>query len=268
MINISIGGMVMGFVLLVIPLDIYFKYSIEWMRQALTAFARMVLILLLTAVFLFYAVRWDSLFVDIMWLLLLSAFSTLVIANRARLSTEHMFVPVMVGVTLSALLIGAWTILAIGGVGGLTETRLIIPVAGLLVGAMVESDAAALSEYYSGLRHHGQLYQLLMGNGARRDEALNYFVRRAMQKGSAEGLRKMATVMISTTPVVLYAMIMCGTDAFSAVIVEMIVMLASLAAIMLSLVITLYVARRYMLDDYSRLKNDIRNDNLDDDEIR
>ena len=78
----------------------------------------------------------------------------------------------------------------------------------------------------------------------------------------------MATVMISTTPVVLYAMIMCGTDAFSAVIVEMIVMLASLAAIMLSLVITLYVARRYMLDDYSRLKNDIRNDNLDDDEIR
>jgi ABC-type iron transport system FetAB permease component len=61
---------------------------------------------------------------------------------------------------------------------------------------------------------------------------------------------------------------MCGTDAFSAVIVEMIVMLASLAAIMLSLVITLYVARRYMLDDYSRLKNDIRNDNLDDDEIR
>jgi len=61
---------------------------------------------------------------------------------------------------------------------------------------------------------------------------------------------------------------MCGTDAFSAVIVEMIIIIASLAAVMLSLVITLYIARRYMLDDYSRLKNDIRNDNLEEDEIR
>ena len=78
----------------------------------------------------------------------------------------------------------------------------------------------------------------------------------------------MATVIISTTPVVMYTMIMCGTDAFSAVIVEMIIIIASLAAVMLSLVITLYIARRYMLDDYSRLKNDIRNDNLEEDEIR
>jgi putative ABC transport system permease protein len=145
---------------------------------------------------------------------------------------------------------------------------MIIPVGGLLVGMMVESNAAALSEYYGGLRHHGELYQLLLGNGARRDEALNYFVRRAMQKGSAEGIRRMATVIISTTPVVMYTMIMCGTDAFSAVIVEMIIIIASLAAVMLSLVITLYIARRYMLDVYSRLKNDIRNDNLEEDEIR
>ena len=48
----------------------------------------------------------------------------------------------------------------------------------------------------------------------------------------------------------------------------MIIIIASLAAVMLSLVITLYIARRYMLDDYSRLKNDIRNDNLEEDEIR
>ncbi|MBR1518150.1 MAG: ABC transporter permease [Prevotella sp.] len=266
--NISIGGMIMGFVLLIIPLYIYFKYSIDWMRQALTAFARMVLMLLTTAVFLFYVTRWDSLFVDILWLVLISALSSLVACHRARLSTERMFLPVMAGVTVAAVVVGAWTIIAIAGASGLTDTRMIIPVGGLLVGMMVESNAAALSEYYGGLRHHGELYQLLMGNGARRDEALNYFVRRAMQTGSAEGIRRMATVIISTTPVVMYTMIMCGTDAFSAVIVEMIIIIASLAAVMLSLVITLYIARRYMLDDYSRLKNDIRNDNLEEDEIR
>ena len=258
MMNITITGLAMGFLLILVPICLFYKYSIDWLKQAILAFAKLVSFLFLSGIFLFYLLKWDSMFVDLVWIVLMAALSVGVTNHRARLNSERMFVPVMAGVLLSTLVVGAWTVLALAGLQGLGSTRYVVAIAGLLIGMMVESNAVALSAYYAGLHHHGELYKLLLSNGAGKGEALNYFVRRAIQKGATIGLRKMSSVVLYTCPSMLYVMILCGEDAFTAVAFQIIIMIAALAAVMLSLIITLYISRRYLFDDYSRLRDDVR----------
>jgi len=255
MINISITGLLMGLVLMAIPIYVFYKYSIDWMRQAVTAFFKMILILFVTSLLMFYILKWNSPFVNVICVLLLSLLSTLVACSRANLKSERMIVPVLVGTTVAVFVVGAWTIVALAGFSALSEARFVIPIAGLLVGLTVESSAAALSAYNAGLRYHGQLFNFLLGNGASRKEALNYFVRRAMQKATTQELRHMAAIMLVTCPVAMYTMIMCGTDTFTAMFFQMFIMVAAVAQVVLAMLITLFVAQRYMLDDYARLKD-------------
>ena len=114
--------------------------------------------------------------------------------------------------------------------------------------------ADSLSAYYDGLRHHNQLYFYLLGNGATHAEALDAFVRRALEKAVVPGLSQMATMVVGTSPVIMWTVVMCGSGALEAAAFQLLVMAAVFCASVLSVLLSVTLTRRYMFDEYSRLK--------------
>ena len=250
--EISIIRFCIGLLLVAVPLYVLHVFDTGLLRRALRALGQMVGSLVALGLCLYFVFRLDHWAVNVLsvLLMLVGAVSTTV---RAGLNVRRFIVPVGVGMLTAAVLVGLWVVvLALGQVNAV-QARFLVPVMGLLVGAMVKSNADALSTYYMGLRHHGQLYYYLTGNGATPGAALTWFVRRALQRVALPSLRRMGTMVVVASPVVTWSMLLSGVSVVGAIGVEMVLLVAAFCASVVSLLATLYVARRFSFDEYGRL---------------
>ena len=119
-----------------------------------------------------------------------------------------------------------------------------------------------------GLRHHNHLYYYLLGNGATRSEALNYLMKRAIEKSLVPGMRQMSGLVVGCSPVLMWTMIMCGVPVPDAAFFQVLIVLAVFAATVLSVVVAVWTARRYVVDGYARIKSEaVKLDNVTEQNI-
>ena len=163
--------------------------------------------------------------------------------------------PVFAGMLVAVLFASAILLFANVAIGDGFGTRYLLPVLALLSGSIVDPMAQSLATYYAGLRHHNHLYYYLIGNGATRSEAIGYLMRRALEKSFVPGLRSMAGTVVGVAPVFMWTMMVCGASAFDAAAVQILVVLAVFAASVVAAVVSLTIARRYVIDGYDRLKS-------------
>ena len=243
--ELSITGILIILLLLVIPLVLLHEFKVRILPRALRAIAKMIIYLALTGLCLKYLFEWDNLATSILWIIIMTIAGTVLTVSKARLSLKRNFLPVGAGIIAGALVVGLIVLcLALG----------VSPVFGLLIGSMVETNANALATYYMGLQHHNQLYYYLLGNGASHNAALTYFVKRAIEKAAIPNISRMAVQMVGLTPVLMWGMLLCGYSVVAAVEYQILFLAASFCASVVSMVVTLLIARKYSFDQYNKLK--------------
>ena len=139
------------------------------------------------------------------------------------------------------------------GNGAFTSPRL-IPVVGLLCGAILEILGKALTYYYMGLRNHNDMYYFMLGNGATRQQALFYSRKRAMERTVTHFLRLISSSMFGCVPFIMWGMLLSGTEVVTAVAMQIVALAAMFTTALVALAVVLAVASRYSMDEYGRLK--------------
>jgi putative ABC transport system permease protein len=253
--EISRLGLILGLLLLVIPLYIIYAFKLNILPKALTGITKMLIYLCLTGFFLKYIFEWNSIFINILWMIVMALAASFTTIIKARLNVRKFIIPVGVGIFLTAIIIGLFFIFLVAGQKNPFDARFFIPITGLLIGGMVETNYKALSTYYMGLKHHNQLYYYLLGNGATHNEAVNYFVRRALEKVSIDSIANMAAIVVGLSPIMMWAMLLSGMSVVAAVEYQVLIIIVTFCAPMISVVMTLWAARKYSFDEYDRLKN-------------
>ena len=243
--ELSITGILIILLLLVIPLVLLHEFKVRILPRALRAIAKMIIYLALTGLCLKYLFEWDNLATSILWIIIMTIAGTVLTVSKARLSLKRNFLPVGAGIIAGALVVGLIVLCLALGVSTPFEARYFIPVFGLLIGSMVETNANALATYYMGLQHHNQLYYYLLGNGASHNAALTYFVKRAIEKAAIPNISRMAVQMVGLTPVLMWGMLLCGYSVVAAVEYQILFLAASFCASVVSMVVTLLIARKY-----------------------
>lgn len=258
MIKITILGFILGLLLLALPLYVMFKYRLRIMDIVFASFVRMAVTMGVVGGLLYLVIRHNALWLNVLSMVIMALAGTLYAVRRSRLSLKRFFFPVAAGFVTSTLLIGFYVLFLVLGAGSPLAANLSLPVAGVLIGAMVMCNAKALHTYYIGLENHRQLYDYLIGNGAPHKQAVNYFVRRALEANMVPEARVMAYAMVSASPALMWGLLIGGVGLWEAVAVNVVLAVASMSASVLSLVVALVVARKYCLDDYQSLKTDIK----------
>ena len=179
---------------------------------------------------------------------------------RAKLPLRQLFLPVLAGTFAGVLVVGMYVLLLVMGGANVLEARYMIPVVAMLTGHLIHANSKALHVYYMGLRHHGQLYHYLLANGATHRRALGYLLRRAIQQSALPGLSGMGWVVMGVSPLVTWGMLLGGASVPAAVACQVVLLVAMFTAAVLSIIVTVAVSRRYLLDDYAQLREAGRQD--------
>lgn len=258
MIKITILGFILGLLLLALPLYVMFKFRLRIMDIVFASLVRMAVTMGVVGGLLYLVMSYNALWLNVVCMVLMALAGTLYAVKRSRLSLRRFFLPVGAGFVTSTLLISLYLLFLVLGAESPLAANLSLPVAGVLIGAMVMCNAKALHTYYIGLENHHQLYDYLLGNGATHRQAVNFFVRRALEANIVPEARVMAYAMVSASPALMWGLLIGGVGLWQAIAVNVVLAIASMSASVLSLVVALIVARRYCFDDYQSLKTDIK----------
>lgn len=252
--NISILGFVLGLLLLAIPIYIIYYFKLRVMHRLLASLGRMAIGVAVMAAIVYGALKLNSIAYDIIIFIVFALASSIFALAKARLNITKLIVPVGVGSLVATAFVGFYFLFLVLGEKNPFLPHIFVPMFGIIACSMTGINAKALQTYYSGLLHHGQLYNYLIGNGGSHREATRYFVRRGLQASIVGVAKQMSRIVFVSSPVILLAMVMSGSDAFTAFAFQILFYVAVIAASLISLLIALLIGRKYSFDEYERLK--------------
>lgn len=252
---ITILGLALGAAFVLLPLCAAYVYGIGMASRVISATAKMLLRIGLSGLAMYFLLQSGSVWLSLLLALALMAYHALSVCVGARLGVVRFFIPIGVGMLVVVAIVASLLLFANISVGKDFCVRYVVPVAALMSGGMVEPMAKAMATYYMGLRHHNHLYYYLTGNGASRAEALRYLQRRAVEQALAMGTKNISAIGAGVSPVMMWALLMGGRSAVEAAGWQVLVSLGAMASSVMAVVVAVAVARRYVVDGYSRLRD-------------
>lgn len=259
-IDISYQNLAVGLLLLIIPFFYLWKFKTGLLKAAVTGSARMLIQMTLIGIYLKYLFLWDNPWVNALWTFIMIGVAGQTALSRTGLKRKVLLLPVVMGFFASVVMVGLFFIGVVLQPDKIMSAQYIIPIFGILMGNMLSSNVIAINTFYSGLRREQQLYYYLLGNGATRQEAVAPFIRQAIIKSFSPLIANIAIMGLVSFPGTMIGQILGGSNPNVAVKYQIMIMVITFTASMLSLMITLSLATRRSFDAYGRLCPVLKND--------
>ena len=244
----------LGLLLLLIPAGALYLFDRSLLRTLGIAVARMAVQLFVLCLIVWVLVKYDKIWLSLLWLVLLAVVSGVLALRRMKLSIAQFLLPVSAGLLVSTLIVGAyllWVCLpAENGFGA----RWFVPVMALLVGHDMTTIIRGLSTYQSALKADEQQYEFLRGNGTNHLQAVLPFVRRALQQVFAPTAANLSVMGLYAMPLLLCGIFIAGVAPINAFVVTLQLIFGCLAASVIALAVTLWLADRQLFDKFGKLQ--------------
>ena len=236
----------LGLLLLLIPAGALFLFDRSLLRTMGIAVGRMVVQLLVLCLMVWALVKYDKIWLSLLWLVLLAVVSGVLALRRMKLPIVRFLLPVGAGLLVSALLVGSYLLWACLPAENGFSARWFVPVMALLVGHTMTTLIRGLSTYQSALKVDRQQYEFLRGNGTDHLHAVLPFVRRAMQQVFAPTAANLAVMGLYAMPLLLCGIFVAGVAPINAFVVTIQLIFGCLATSVIALVVTLWLADRQL----------------------
>lgn len=253
-IQLSFVQMVLALLPALVPFFIIQLYGMRLMKKATAAFVGMLLKYAVVCLLLVGTAMAAAVWADVLASLLFIIMSAIVVTRRAKLAMGVHLMPVLVGTAVSVVLFTLYEVFIVMGSAAADVSTRLLPLVALLCGGIMEINARAFTFYNMGLQHHAHLYHYLLANGATPTDALFYFRKRAMERTVLHGVSRMSLSVVASTPWVLWTLLLCHQSWATAVVLQIALMVATIAAALVSMAVSLYMAGCYMPDGYTLLQ--------------
>lgn len=258
-IDITYSNLLIGLLLLIVPFFYLWKFRTGLVKATFIGTVRMIVQLFLIGMYLKYLFLWNSPWINFLWVIIMVFVAGQTALARTGIKRKILLIPITVGFLCSVVLVGMYFIGIVLQLDNVFSAQYFIPIFGILMGNMLSSNVIALNTYYSGLKREEQLYCYLLGNGATRQEAQAPFIREAIIKAFSPLIANIAVMGLVALPGTMIGQILGGSSPNVAIKYQMMIMVITFTASMLSLMITISLASRKSFDAYGRLLNINRN---------
>jgi putative ABC transport system permease protein len=175
--------------------------------------------------------------------------------TRTKLKRSVMMCPIVVGFTTGALLVGLYFLGIVLELDNVFSVQYFIPIFGILMGNMLSSNVIALNTFYSHLKRESTYYYYMLGNGATVSEAVAPFVKQALVRAFSPAIANMAVMGLVALPGTMIGQILGGSTPDVAIKYQMMIIVITISASMLSIAVTLSLVKRMAFDKDGRMKN-------------
>ena len=243
---------ILGLLLLLIPAGALYLTDQKQLRGFALSVGRMIGQLLVLCLVVWGLFRVDSPWLLIVWLVAIAAYSGWIVVKRCKQDIKKMLLSVSVGLLVGTAFCSLW-ILALALPVRVFDARWFVPVTALLMGHSTTMLIRGLNTYVSALKTDEQQYEFLRGNGASHLKAVMPFVRRAFQAVLAPTIANLSTTALFTMPLLLCGLFLGGMTPLNAFVLMLHMTVGCIAASVLSLAITLFLADKSLFDKFGKL---------------
>lgn len=251
--DISNISMLLGLLLMALPIYFFWKYNTGMVKSTIIAIARMVVQLLLVGLYLKYLFLWDNPLLNIAWVLIMVVVATETSLTRTKLKRSVMMIPLLVGFVSASLLVGLYFLGVVLKLDNIFNAQYFIPILGILMGNMLGVNVIGLNTFYYNLLREKNCYYYLIGNGATVDEATAPFVRQALTRAFSPAIANMAVMGLVALPGTMIGQILGGSSPDVAIKYQMMIIVITIAASIISLMSTIYLSKRATFDAIGRI---------------
>ena len=179
--TLSYVSLLLGLLLLVVPGYMLYAYDRLTLRQAALSVVRMTVQLSAMGGCLWGLYRFDSVWLNLLWIMVLVLAATFLVVSRTRVRSRVLFLPVFLATLVSTLLVSLYVLYAVLRPESPLSARWFVPVSGVLTAHVMTTIIHALRTYFDSLTQDSQPYYTLLGNGATRLRALAPYITRALK---------------------------------------------------------------------------------------
>lgn len=244
---------ILGLLLLLIPAGALYVLERKMLQPFAVAVARMMVQVLVLCLMVWVLIKVDSLWLLLVWLLAMSGFSAVLVLKRCNLDVRKLLIAVASGLYVGVFLVGLWLLGLVLPVS-VFDVRWFVPVMALLTGHATVMMIRGLNTYVSALRTDEQQYEFLRGNGQSHLKALLPFLRRSLLAVISPTMTNLSVLGLTSMPLLLCGIFLGGMSPINAFVLMLHMTVGCVAASVLSLGITLFLADRSLFDKFGKLQ--------------
>lgn len=246
-----------GYLLLIIPISALAYFRTGLVKDSLIAVLRMSIQLYLVGLYLEYIFRWNNAYINLGWILVMLFIAAFTINRRGRLRNKYFFWPAFAALLLSFVLVDLYFLGLVLRLDNLFDAKYFIPITGMLLGNCIHTNVIALHAFYGELDSRKDFYRYALANGAKHGEALAPFIKSALQKAFNPAIATMAVIGLISLPGMMTGQILGGNSPMVAIKYQILLMITIFVTTMLSVLLTILFANRFLFDEYKNLKENV-----------
>ena len=252
-IDIDYGGLGIGLLLLLIPVYFLWRFKTNLVKPIIIGALRMIVQLFFIGIYLRFLFQWNNPVINFLWVLIMVLVASETTVTRTYLKKQIFFMPIALGSLISAVVVGLYFLTFVLCLDNIFSAQYFIPVFGIIMGNMLGVNIIGLNTFYSKLQREQQQYYYLLGNGATHSEAVAPFVKDTLIKAFTPSIANMAVTGLVALPGTMVGQILGGTQPNIAIKYQIMIVVMTNVACMLSLMITIILSARKSFDEYGCL---------------
>lgn len=260
-IDLSWLQLAIAFLIMLLPAYILWKYRTGLNRKLLTASVRMVLQLVFVGYYLEYLFLYDNPWINAGWIMIMVIVADFATIDRSELKRKKsLLIPIFGATFLGIIIIDLFFLEAVIQLPKFLAAQYTIPITGMVLGNCLRSNVIGINAFYYSLSEHKERYQFFLSTGATRNEALQSFISRALQKSANPTLASMATIGLVSLPGMMTGQILSGSSPMIAIKYQIMIMIAIFSGTILSVYLGILFSNRFVFNDADMLDESILKD--------
>lgn len=236
-----------GFLIMLMPAFILWKYNTGLNKKLLIASARMVLQLIFVGYYLEYLFEYDNPWINSLWIMIMVVVADFATVDRSELKRKSsLLVPIFFATFLGIIIIDLFFLEFVIQLPKLLAAQYAIPITGMVLGNCLRSNVIGINAFYYSLDTNKERYQYYLSCGATRPEALKPFIGEALKKSANPTLASMATIGLVSLPGMMTGQILSGSSPMTAIKYQIMIMVAIFSGTILSVFLGIRFSNRYV----------------------
>ncbi len=256
-IEIGYTELVEAFLIIAIPIAWMLIYKVRIIKDILIALVRMVLQLILVAVYLEWIFALNSAYINTLWAIFMVLVGIQTSIKRIGLNWRYFAFPFLISSLTTILIIDTFFLGFIIKLPYLFDARYFIPITGMVLGNSLNHNVVGLTTYYEGLRDKSDLYYFILTNSGDHKKACRPFISDAVKKGLNPMIANMSVMGLISLPGMMTGQILGGSSPVVAIKYQVLIMLAIFTGCSINLFLSILLSNRFIFDGYNRFKEEV-----------
>lgn len=254
-IDINLWDLLIGFTILAVPFSVFWHFKIKLNKDLLISVVRMVVQLLLVAVYLEWIFAKNNAWINSLWVLIMVLIGAATVVKRVGVPWKYFLVPFLLAGFVSIVIIDGFFLGLVIRPDYFFDARYFVPITGMVLGNSLNHNIVGLTTWFDGLSKQKELYYFLLTNGGSKRQALLPFIQDALIKGLNPLLATMSVMGLISLPGMMTGQILGGASPAVAIKYQVMIMLAIFIGCTLALVLSILFSKKILFDDFGNVKS-------------